>query len=248
MKGTCFQRPLEFKIDVQGETWNQGESISGTLTVKNHGSSQVQTQGMRVSLARGQLKKVHAKAPDAFEVLASSELPENGRIDAQKDLNFPWSFQTRRDCPITDVSSSLFLLYGTAEAPGQLQLTFQPDPIIQEFVQRFEIGFRFVKKSAKSAKSSVEVKFDPPDARGFASVEQLVLSFEFEGETLAVKYAFAVKQLEASAAAMNLKKGKKTFEQSFGPQDYKTPSGRFNYERIEAAIREVIAQVESKTL
>ena len=38
------------------------------------------------------------------------------------------------------------------------------------------------------------MKLTPPDAKAFAALEQLVLQFSFEGETLHVAYAFGVKK------------------------------------------------------
>ena len=56
MKGTFFQKPFEFKLNVEGETWRQAQGVSGVLTVKNQGSSPVSVEGTRVHLAYGQLR------------------------------------------------------------------------------------------------------------------------------------------------------------------------------------------------
>jgi len=37
MKGTFFQKPLELELNIEGESWKQGDSVYGNLVVKNHG-------------------------------------------------------------------------------------------------------------------------------------------------------------------------------------------------------------------
>jgi hypothetical protein len=61
-----------------------------------------------------------------------------------------------------------------------------------------------------------------------------------------VKYVFQVKQVEASAATIEVKKQKREIKQSFTPDQYFLPSGRFNHDQIEESIREALSSVESK--
>ena len=93
----------------------------------------------------------------------------------------------------------------------------------------------------KFVKAGVEAKMDPPDSPAFAKLEYLTVGFGFEGEALEVTYKFNVKQLEATAAAIDTKKAKKAITQKFEPTQYRTTTGRFNHERVEAAIREALA-------
>ena len=251
MKGTFFQKPLEFRLEVDGEMWAQGDKITGSLVAKNHGSDPVTLNEFRVALAHGELKKVRAKSPEAFKILNTATGPSGAKLEAQNEFTLPWSFETNRNGPITDTSSSLFLLYGRGdvnEQLGQIQLTMNPDSVIQEIIQIFVIAFRFVVKTRKFAKGSVEVKLAPPDAKAFAAVEQLILNFCYEGETVHLSYSFGVKKVEATASSFEMVKDKKVFAQSFTPGQYRTASGRFNHDPIETTIREVISQVEKKVL
>jgi hypothetical protein len=238
MKGVFFQKPLEFSLNINGESWKQGDEISGSLTVKSH-SAEAAPPSAQVHLAYGHLKKAHAKDPRAFEILASST--------ASPD----WTFKTDRNAPITDSVHSLFILYGTGEDLskfGHLQLVVHPYWVIQEFLKELEVGFRFVLKNMKSNKGLLEAKIAPPTSRSFAAVEQAVLSFRFKDEWLEVEATFDVKKIEASAASVDMKKEKKAFQKSYSSADYLTPSGRFNHERMEVAIREILGVAESKVL
>jgi hypothetical protein len=242
MKGTSFQKPLEFNLQVEGESWHQGDKIQGSLMIKNHGGGNL--AGISVHLASGELKKVRFKDPEAFTLLASAELTV-----AAEGTPLPWSFQLERNAPVTDGSKSLFLLYGQGnETPklGQLQLSILPFWQIEEFLKVLAISFKFVTKSHKVVKDGLEVKLSPPQSRSFAAVELAVLVFRFEGENLEVSYTFQVKKLEASAGAIDMKKEKKAFKKVYTLSQLQTSSGRFNHEAMEPAIGEVISSVESK--
>jgi hypothetical protein len=251
VKGKSFQKPFELSLLVEGESWRQGDSIQGTLAIKNHSSEMVSLDEIQVQLVLGDLKKVKQKSEGAFKSLGYPPVLAQGQLEPQQEVTFPWKFETDRNCPITDNSGSLFLLYGPGtgesfEKVGHLQLIVSPFAVIEDFMKDLETHFRFIRKSQKSGKKSVEVKYLPPDSRAFASLDHLVLLFSFESEKLDVKYVFQVKKVEASAATIELKKQKREVSQSFTPDQYFLPSGRFNHERIEESIREALSSVESK--
>lgn len=248
MKGTVFQRPLEFNLVIDGESWQQGDPIFGTLTVRNHGKEPLDMSEVCLHLALGELKKVRLKSPEAFDVLKSAELGANGQLQPGSSTEFSWRFETDRNFPITDNLKSPFILYGRGtalEQLGQLELAVNPFAIIDEFIKTLQIQFRFVVKGRKWSKGKVEFKLAPPDSKALGMVEHLNAQFQFEQETLNVKYSFHVKKLEATAASVAMSKGKKETEQSFTLQDYRLPSGRLNHERIERGIAAAIELVQS---
>jgi len=74
MKGTFFNKSLEFKLNVNGESWFQGDTISGTLWVKNHSNLEIKLSELSVFIAYGSTKKVQAKDKNAFTNLTALEL------------------------------------------------------------------------------------------------------------------------------------------------------------------------------
>lgn len=252
MKGIYFQKPLESILKVDGETWRQGDSVSGTLEIRNHGSEPVAPSQAHVMLTRGELKKVRAKDAAAFQVIQSVKVGNDSMIAPGATASFPWTVSTDRNGPVTDSMASPFLLYGVGESPetlGQLQLTFEPHELLQEFIKSFSVGFRFVLKSRRSSKGGwVEFKLDPPDSKAFSTLELLVLSARFDGEAVDLEYEFQLKKIEATVAGTHVKKLKKQFEQRLEPHQLRVPSGRINYEQMEAGIGEALQQVESKIL
>lgn len=251
VKGMFFQKPLELTLHVEGETWKQGDPIQGLLTIKNHGSEAVPVSEVKVHLAYGTLKKVHQRAPNSFDILASADLQGVSTIEPNSEAELPWKFETDRNSPITDTTDSLFLVYGRGtelEKLGQLQLMVRPDQVIQDFLDTVITGFRFVVKTQKSNKAALDVKLAPPDSKAFSMLEYMVLGFKFDGDELRVKYTFNLKKMEATAASVDVKKLKKSTQQSFRPDQYRIPSGRFNHEHVETSVREALNEIGSGSL
>lgn len=254
MRGTFFQKPLELALRVEGERWRQGETVSGTLEARNHGSDAIEAAGLRVRLARGDIKKVRARSPGAFQILAVAPAPEGIRIAPGAAESFPWSFGTDRNFGITDATGSPFLVYGTGEALetlGQIQLPFRPHWVIQEVVSVLETVFRFVPKGERHAKAgapgaSLEIRFAPPDSKAFATLDQLVLAAGFDGDALSLGFRFQMKKIEATAASFEVTKGKREATKRLSSSEYLLTSGRIHPERLEAAIREALSEVERK--
>ena len=235
MKGTSFQKPFEFNLLVDGETWRQGDVITGSLIGKNHADPAAALNGVQVVLAYGDLNQVRKKDPEAFEVISSVPVSSSGQT---------WKFQLDRNSPTTDKGGSLFLVYGLGETysqMGQLQLAVQPYTLIEDFLEILKIQFRFVFKNQKFNKGFVETKLSPPASKSYATVEQLLLSCRFEGESFEVRYSFAIQKVEAiSGSAFDLKKLKRDFKKSYTPIQYKLLNGRINHEQMEAEIRRVL--------
>lgn len=254
MKGIFFQKPVEFQLHVEGESWSQGDVIRGKLEIRNRGSQEVAIDQTQITLARGDFKKLRAKAPDSFEVLHAAPINSTSTVcllPAQGTASLEWSFQSDRNCPVTDSGSSLFLIYGMGkeyEKIGQLQLLFRAAPIVEEFIKTLETEFRFVRKLQKTAKAGIDTRLSPPDSKEFSALDELTLNSRFEGDELELRYHFKVKKVEATAASFGIKKEKLEKLQRFKLSELRLPSGRVNYERIENSLRESIRTVESKVI
>lgn len=241
MKGTFFQRPLEFNLQIDGESWSQGDLIKGSLAVKSHNPDVPLPTDVKVHVAHGLLRKIRQKTPDAFKIISSQVVQPDGS----------WQFQTDTNFPITDHLNSAFIVYGQGaalEQLGQLQLNVVPHGLIQEFVKTLGIQFRFVLKGQKPSKGRVEVKFEPPSAQAFGMLEHILVYFSFKGEDLEVDYVFQVKKLESTPVNFDIKKLKREFSQTLSPKQYRSPSGRINHEWLEGAIKQALSQVESKVI
>jgi len=253
MKGSFFQKPLEFKLFINGESWNQGDSITGTLAVKNHGSEEVSLSDIQLHFAYGLYKHVKAKSADAFKILDSAPIGQSQTIGAgQFGEELKWKIQLKKDCTITDKTGSIYVLYGCglkdckdALAMGQLQITVLPNPLFLEYVEVFNLNFNFIEKFKKAKADFVEVKLAPPSGKTHASIEHLMLHFRMNEEVLEVKYTFNVKKIDASTSTMKLKKEKKSYQQSFAPEEYLQSNKKLNRDFIAKSITDIIEQLKS---
>lgn len=188
MKGFSFQNGVEFKINIEGESWPQGSVVSGKLETR--------AQKARVILAQGSEKKVKAKSPDAFKIL-------------EETTDSEWKFQLTQDAPITDATSSLYLLYGSGEALetlGQLRLNVLPHHHIKDLMDTFVTQFRFALKKVSSGKNGyVEIKLDPPTIKDWASLEQVLICAKLKLESLEAIFIFTRKQIDAAGGALSAK-------------------------------------------
>jgi hypothetical protein len=246
MKGTYFQKPLQYSLNVEGESWHQDQEITGQFSIRNMGAEPIELKVPRVILAYGDLNEVRKKSPDAFEAVTPIVNESSKKLDPQKEITFSWNVKLDRNAAVTDKSASLFLLYGADEAIeklGHLQLIVNPEPVIGEFLKTWQIHFRFVLKTQKANKGLVEVKFAPPDGRAYAAIEQMLVQFRFEKENLEAKYVFSVNRIDAGPGSMALKKTKMEFKQTFQPMQYKTSSGRYHHEEMEKSAQTILDQL-----
>lgn len=251
MKGVFFKQPLEFRLEVKGDEWQQGESLSCVLTVKNHGGSSQSLSGLFLHLAQGSIKSVREKAPDAFQVTSSAQFDNTGNVEAGSELSFPWTFALDKNCTISDKAQGVFLLCGIgtpADAAGVLTITVLPHAHIEAILTFLENSFSFVLKGQKSKKGWVEAKLKPPSGKDYPTLEHLLLSFHFNEDTLLLKYCFNLKTIQATASAtVHVAKAKRDLEQQFQASEYLFPGGQaVNHEPVEKALGEALATVKSR--
>lgn len=251
MKAVTFQKPVEYCLQIEGESWAQGTAVSGTLEVKSHGTvSEPNSAGkIQLILARGELKKVHEKRPGAFTEIAKFDTETWLLPPVGESATFSWNFDLDRNCPITDSSGSLFFLYGhatTLDTLGQIQLNIVSEPVLQAFLHAFNVHFRFVIKTQRWSKAgTTSTKLAPPDAKKFSNLDLLVLTSRFTDEDLELTYEFNVKKFEATAVSIETKKEKREYSQVLRPIEYRLPSGRLNTDYFEKLIDEALTASEA---
>ena len=248
MRGTFFKQPLEFKLDVKGDEWRQGDSISCALSVKNRGTSTESLAGLFMNLACGDIKGVREKSAEAFSVISAAEMAAPAALEAGQDYAAPWQFDLDRNCTITDKGQSLYLLCGKgspAEIAGQLAVNVLPHPHLEAVTSLLESSFSFVLKSQKSKKDWVETKLKAPGGKDFPTLEHLLLSMRFEGEVLQLKYCFQVKALQASATTLEVKKAKRELLQELPMNSYLL-GGHVDNDKIEEKLSEALEPFRTK--
>jgi hypothetical protein len=249
MKGTFFLKPLEFNIDIFGESFEQGGILKGNVALKKHGLVDNKISNYGVTLALGDCKKIKKKAEKAFVTIESLEFSQEDWNEEEQSLEF--TFQLEENCPITTKASSLFLLCGNKDdllSAGALELKITPNRWFQEFIDTLVLFFKFKVKAITSKKSLVEYKLQAPDTKDFGAIEQLLLSLKRDGENIQAFYQFKVKKLAYEQAGVVAVNELINIEQTLESKDYKQFGDSPNQEKMKIFLNEALDQIKRKTL
>lgn len=243
MKGTHFKQPLEYKIEIAGESWKQGSNVQGTLEVKCHSGEDISISRLGVQLSYCTKKKLKEK-----DLAGISEIESSLRSGDSTSLDF--NFTLSEKCPITEKSKSLYLIYGDLDNPfdsGFLEIEVTPSKTITDFIQTFEQFFRFKLKTLKMKKNVIEAIATPPASKDWTSIQKMSLQFSMEGDTLLVNFIFSLKKMSFDSSVEKTKDEKREVSLSIGKSEYER-YGTFNQEAIQKMISDVLEQIRVKPL
>ena len=249
MKSVFIHQGLEYRLEVKGDEFFQGDELPCTFTIQNHGSSPVTPTKLELKLAQGHLKKVKEKKEDAFTVIAGADLSALPEVAPGQRQSCNASFTLDRNIAITDKNQSMFLLFGAEGIPGasgQMLLTIQTHKHIQTIVSVLETFFQFVLKGQKWEDGWVKTKLVPPAAPRFSLLKELNLGCRFEGDALDLSYVYTVRQFDvhsSSSSSVGIKKGKTTIDQRLESKSYLLPGGFINHETIETLLTEALSPI-----
>jgi len=228
MRSTFFQQTIEFKIEVEGETWNQGDVINGELRIRNLGNETATLKTVQLLLAHGSKKAIKEKSNVAWEPLEELILTKNISLSSNKEEKFKWSINLKTDFPITDKLGGSFLLFGGEDVlsvGGRLDLKINLHPILQNFLQTFTTQFRFLEKYQKRKLNCTEVKLIPPESREFPNMESVSCLLRIHEEQIEVNYCFKMHGLGRSGEQIKVTKKNREFKQTILKKNYLLPGG-----------------------
>jgi hypothetical protein len=228
MRSVYIQQPLEYQIDVEGESWNQGEVVKGQIRIRNMSSKTVAVKTSQIILAHGLKKAFKEGTMVPWEVLEKQVVAQDIALQAGSDLTFGWNFNLSTDCPITDKQGGLYLLFGGDEAlteGGRLNLQINLHPILQNYLQTFTTQFRFLEKYQKRKSELTEVKLIPPDSREYPNMDYVLCFLRIHDEQLEAHYQFKMSGLGRTGEKMTVTKKNREIEQSIPQGKYLQPGG-----------------------
>lgn len=246
MRSVFIQKPLEFRLEVPLEAAVQGETVPCKLSVKNQGAEPTPLSQLSLLLGLGVLKKVKAKAADAFEVLDRSALDRSQTVAPGSEVVSTWEFRLDRNAPLSDKNQTPFLLYGNGETPdqlGQIPLTVTMHPHYRAIFDTCETVFSLINKGESWKDGYTLVKYKAPDLRKFSLVEEILIGVRFVDDSLELVYTFKVKKIDATALSLNFKKGKAEVTQTWSPQEYLFGGGFIRQEFVEKMLDEAFSVV-----
>lgn len=254
MKGLTFFSQLEIRLDVDGETFHQGDSIPCLLTIKNRGSAPLKIELPRLMLALGDMRKVKAKNESAFTEISLAEAAPIGVLPAGEQREVRWTFQLDQNCTVTDKAQSLYICYALlagdeaiSGSEGHLQLPVFPHRDIEGILGVLETSFQFDPRGYKSNKAGwVVAKLKAPKGSRYTSLEELDLAFRFDDGRLQLNYTFGVQRLAATPAALEVKKKSVKYAQELSRSEYMFSAGFVDAKLLEPKLEEALATLQTK--
>ena len=248
MRGIFLQHPLEYRLDVPGNSFTQGAQAPCSLTIKNHSEAAVTITPPTITLSLGNLKKIKARADDAFESIEMAQLSCDTTVAQRGEISAPCTFSLDRNAPISDKNQSLYLLYGSnsdTQSLGQLLLTVHPHPHVRTIFDTMTTVFNFINKGESSKGVLTTAKLKAPDSRRFSFVEELNLSASFVADALELNFLFTVKKFDHGTAKVGVKKAKTEVRKTLPANEYLFGGGFVRQEYIEQAIESALSEVSS---
>lgn len=248
MRGIFLQQPLEFRLDVTGDSFTQGAQLPCSLTIKNHSDQPIVGVAPTVTLSIGNLKKVKSRSDDAFEQIEVSNPPCESVVPPRGEIVATCTFSLDRNAPISDKNQSPYLLYGSSHESqhlGQLLLTIHPHPHIRTIFDTMTTVFNFINKGEVSKGGVITAKLKAPDSRRFSFVEELNLSASFAEDALNLTFLFTVKKFDHGEAKVGVKKGKTEVQKALPSAEYLFGGGFVRQEYIEHVIESALSEVSS---
>lgn len=247
MKGSFFNKPLEWSLETLGESWQQGSSITGTLKVKNHGNQGLSLKNSGVALAHGEMKKIHARSEDAFRIEVTEEF-EQEEISPGEEIELTFSLKLPENCPVSDKKSSYYLTYGNEFHESHLQLKIAPYILFTKVIGLMDTFHRFKLKELKSSKKGVEYKLLPPTARDMANIESLILIPSMQGDILEMSFAFQVKKLDTTSVTTKVSKETLKVSRELTAKEYSLGKDMINQDQLLKSIESVLSEVKLKSV
>lgn len=248
MRASFFERPLEYRLEIDGDAWRQGDEISGSLEVCNRGEEDIEVPPFAIKLVYSSFKDVKSTEESPSELWEHKTFNKKWKLPVDGKKMIHWRFDLVSDCPITDKSGSLFLLYGREDATdnvGRINLNIELMPIVESFLQTFETQFKFRRKYAKYKRGMVEIKLDAPDTAEYAKLKQTLCLLRIQNKSFEIRYDFKMETLGREGNKLGIKKFKKQLAQKLKPEEYLLPGGFPNRKAFLTSLQEALDLVRS---
>jgi hypothetical protein len=246
MRGTFFHSPFEWQIEVTGESWNQGDSIKGSLKLKNSSQNTEKISGEIIKIGYGEIKKVQQRDFSAIKVENFFKIEEPQKINPSEERSFHFDFKLPDNCGITDSKSSFYLTCGPNGTESLLQLNIQAHKYFSEFTKLIETFHRFKLKSLKFSKGLIEYKMIPPASKEYAQVDSLTLNLNINESIIKATFNFQLKKIDTLSVTTKIKKEAKVIELVLDPKDYLMGRDMLDQDKILKQYETVFSEVKGQ--
>lgn len=247
MKGTFFNKPLEWNIETDKESWTQGEAVRGILRIKNHGAEAVNLNDAGVALGYADIKKVHAKTEGAMKFDVKNVFSE-AQINPGETRELTFDLALPANCAVTDKKASYYLTYGQNHNENNLMLKVEPRALFGKVIGLLDTFQRFKLKEFKASKNGVEYKLVPPTSRDMANLESLNLGLSMNAENLQMDYDFQVRKLDTAGVTTKVNKVGVKIQKILTPREFSLGRDMINQDTLLKSIESVMSEVKLKSV
>jgi hypothetical protein len=192
-----FAKPLEYRVEIPGERFVQGQAIAGTLTAVNRDSDPRGGLSLEVGLAFGVFKELKKSGAAALAILERQTLAEGVELEPGDEKTLPWRFALALDAPVKTSESGPFLLYGgrleVGGERGQIDLPVELAPPLETFITTLENLFAFEARGRRFAEGFLEVRFKPPAS--YPTLEEMVVAMRLDDHDAHLRFRGRLKAL-----------------------------------------------------
>lgn len=248
MRATFFQKPYEYKLDIVGEQWHQGEVVKGKLDIKTIDYMDQSSEAeLGVFLCLVDLKKFKNKSEKSVTMIQEKVYSDFGQ--------FEFSFNLESGCYISEKNVSICLLVGNKNDIfncGVMQLKIVPQKHFQDFIEIFETFYRFKLKSIKSKKSEIEYVFTPPASKDFTHITKFSMYMTLDGASIDkiwhITTIASINKLSLENFQTQTKEEVISFSKEFTPKQYIAFGTQINKEFFIGYLKELLEGIKLKPL
>ena len=245
MKSTAFKNNIEYQLEINGESWKQGDIITGNLIAINHNADSKQLDSAGVFLCYGKQKDIKANKENPFEIFERILFPKETTLSKNLKNKIDWEFKFDTNCPISDKQGSYYLCFGE-EDTANIKLDILLNEVFSNFITTFEHMHRFKTKDKKAKKNSVDIKLIPPNSREFTSLEHVICNLSLDkNDTLNITYNFKIKKINFQSIDLKAKSSITQAKFNLEPKDYLIYKTSFNQEKVSKHILEALSEVKN---
>ena len=202
MRALYFAKPLEYRLEISGEAFTQGQLLTGTLCVTNRGPATLDKLNLELGLAYGVFKEIKEEGNQALTLLKRSQLAKGFSLDPGAEKKEPWELPLANAAPIKSKEGSPFILYGAhlnrVEARGQIDLPVDFSPQVSAFIATVENHYAFEARASKCEGAVLETRFKPPGS--YPLLDELTITMKIDDKAVVLEFNGKGKGIRGGAA------------------------------------------------
>lgn len=202
MRALYFAKPLEYRLEVSGEEFEQGQPLAGTLCVTNRGSAVLDDLMLELGLAYGVFREIKEEGNQSLTLLEGSQLAKGFSLEPGAEKKEAWELPLGNAAPIMSKEGSPFLLYGAnlkqVGARGQINLPVGLSSPASAFIATLENHYAFESRASICAGALLETRFKPPGS--YPLLDELTVTMKIDHKAVTLVFKGKGKGIRGGAA------------------------------------------------